>query len=234
VSLIAAGVHSATLPENCLVRNDWVCPLYVETRSGVLLEALGQHLYLVLVSLVAGAVLAVPLAVLAHRVRRARGLTLGVTTVIYTIPSLALFILLLPMTGLTSTTVVVALALYSLTILVRNILVGLDGVDPEVRDAAAGMGLSSWRTLWRVEAPLALPSAMAGLRVAAVSTVALATVGAVIGQGGLGNLITTGYSSNFNAQVLTASLLCVVLAVVFDLLLLGAQRLATPWRRSQG
>ncbi len=214
------------------MRNDWVCPLYVQTRSSILLEALGQHLYLVLVSLVAGAVVAVPLAVLAHRVRRARGLTLGVTTVLYTIPSLAMFILLLPLVGLSATTVVIALALYSLTILVRNILVGLDGVDPEVRDAATGMGLSSWRTLWRVEAPLALPSAVAGLRVAAVSTVALATVGAIIGYGGLGNLITSGYQSNFNAQVLTASLLCVVLAVAFDLLLLGAQRLATPWRRS--
>lgn len=226
------AVHASTLPENCLVRNDWICPLYVETRSSVLLEALGQHLYLVLVSLVAGAVLAVPLAVLAHRVRRARGLTLGVTTVIYTVPSLAMFILLLPFVGISATTVVIALALYSLTILVRNILVGLDGVDPEVRDAAAGMGLSPWRTLWRVEAPLALPAAMTGLRVAAVSTVALATVGAIIGYGGLGNLITTGYQANFNAQVLTASVLCVVLAVAFDLLLLGAQRLATPWRRS--
>nr|WP_211319481.1 ABC transporter permease [Quadrisphaera granulorum] len=231
VGSLSGGVHTATLPDNCLVRNDWICPLYVQTRADVLLEAVEQHLYLVLVSLLAGALLAVPLAVLAHRVRRARGLTLGVTTAIYTIPSLALFILLVPMTGLTSTTVVIALALYSLTILVRNILVGLDGVDPEVRDAAAGMGLSSWRTLWRVEAPLALPAAMAGLRVAAVSTVALATVGAVIGNGGLGNLITSGYSSNFNAQVLTASVLCVVLAVAFDLLLLGAQRLATPWRR---
>ncbi|MBF5081833.1 ABC transporter permease [Quadrisphaera sp. INWT6] len=226
------AVHAATIPENCLVRNDWICPLYVETRSSVLLEALGQHLYLVLVSLAVGALLAVPLAVLAHRVRRARGLTLGVTTVLYTIPSLAMFILLLPFVGLSATTVVIALALYSLTILVRNILVGLDGVDPEVRDAATGMGLSPWRTLWRVEAPLALPSAMAGLRVAAVSTVALATVGAIIGYGGLGNLITSGYQANFNAQVLTASVLCVVLAVAFDLLLLGAQRLATPWRRS--
>jgi osmoprotectant transport system permease protein len=224
-------LHAATLPDNCLVRNDWVCPLYLSTRRSILLGALGEHLYLTLVSLLVGALVAVPLAVLAHRVRRARGLTLGVTTVIYTVPSIALFFLVVPMLGLSSGTVVTGLALYSLTILVRNILVGLDGVDPEVRDAAVGMGLGRWRLLWRVEAPLALPTAMAGLRVAAVSTVALTTIGAVIGQGGLGNLLTQGVNSNFHAQVLTASVLCVLLAVALDLVLLGVQRLVTPWRR---
>jgi osmoprotectant transport system permease protein len=224
-------IHAVTLPDNCLVRNDWVCPLYVQTREAILWGAIRQHLYLTVVSLALGVVLAVPLAVLAHRVRAARGPTLAVTTVIYTIPSIALFFLIVPMLGVSAATVITGLTLYSLTILVRNLLVGLDGVDPEVRDAAEGMGLSRWRMLWRVEAPLALPAAMAGLRVAAVSTVALTTIGSVIDFGGLGNLLRDGVNSNFHAQLLTASVLCVVLAVAFDLLLLGVQRLVTPWRR---
>lgn len=224
--------HAATLPDNCLVRNDWVCPLYVQTREAVLWGALRQHLFLVGVSLALGVLVAVPLAVLAHRVRVVRGLTLGVTTVIYTIPSIALYFLVVPMLGISAASVITGLTLYSLTILVRNALAGLDAVDPEVRDAARGMGLSRGRMLWRVEAPLALPAAMAGLRVAAVSTVALATIGAVIGNGGLGNLIVQGVSSNFHAQVLTASVLCVVLALVLDVLLLGVGRLVTPWRRA--
>ena len=225
-------VHSASGPQNCLVVNDWVCPLYVQTRADLLLAALREHLFLTAVSVVLGAVLALPLAVLAHRVRRARALTLGVTTVIYTIPSIALFFLVVPMLGLGAATAVTGLTLYTLTILVRNLLVGLDGVDPEVIDAATGMGLSRSRLLWRVELPLALPSAMAGLRVAAVSTVALVTIGTVVDAGGLGTVIVRGLSANFNAQVLTASVLCVLLALVIDLLLLGAQRAVTPWRRA--
>lgn len=224
-------VHAASGPQNCLVVNDWVCPLYVQTRADLLLAALREHVFLTVVSVALGAVLALPLAVLAHRVRRARGLTLGVTTVIYTIPSLALFFLIVPMLGLGAATAVTGLTLYTLTILVRNLLVGLEGVDPEVIDAATGMGLSRRRLLWRVELPLALPSAMAGLRVAAVSTVALVTVGTVVDAGGLGTVIVRGLSANFNAQVLTASVLCVLLALVIDLVLLGAQRAVTPWRR---
>lgn len=215
-----------------MVRNDWVCPLYAQTRSGPLLDAVGEHLLLTGVSLGLGLLVALPLALLAHRIRRVRALTLGITTVLYTIPSIALFFLIVPMLGLTAATVITGLTIYSLTILVRNILVGLDGVDPEVRDAATGMGFSRSRLLWRVELPLALPAAMAGLRVAAVSTVALTTVGAVIGIGGLGNTIVSGLNSNFHAEVLTASVLCVLLAISLDLLLLGVQRLVTPWRRT--
>ena len=215
-----------------MVRNDWVCPLYAQTRSSQLLDAVGQHLLLTGASLGLGLLIALPLALLAHRIRRVRALTLGITTVLYTIPSIALFFLIVPMLGLTSATVITGLTIYSLTILVRNLLVGLDGVDPEVRDAATGMGFSRTRLLWRVELPLALPSAMAGLRVAAVSTVALTTVGSVIGTGGLGNTIVSGLNANFHAEVLTASVLCVLLAMALDLLLLGVQRAVTPWRRT--
>jgi osmoprotectant transport system permease protein len=157
-----------------------------------------------------------------------------VTTVIYTIPSLALFSLLLPFTGLTSTTVVVGLALYSLTILVRNVLAGLRGVPDSVREAARGVGYSDLRLLLRVELPLALPVIMAGLRVATVSTVALVTIGSIVSYGGLGNLLLLAVGNQFKAQILAASVLCVVLAVVLDLLLLGLQRLLTPWTRRAG
>lgn len=224
-------VHAASGSQNCLVRNDWVCAEYVTSRSSELLEALGQHLYLTLVSLVIGAVVSLPLAVVAHRYRRARALTLGVTTTIYTIPSIALFFLIIPFLGLTAASVIAGLSLYSLTILVRNLLVGLDGVDPEVVDAATGMGYGPTKMLLRVQLPLALPSAIGGLRVAAVSTVALTTIGAVIGFGGFGNLLVVGSQSNFHAEVLTAAVACVILAFAFDLLLLGLQRVLTPWRR---
>ena len=167
-------------------------------------------------------------------VRRYRGLAaplLGAATALYTIPSLALFSLLLPFTGLSATTVVTGLVLYSLTILVRNMLAGLDAVPADVREAARGMGYGEGRLLWRVELPLALPTIMAGLRVATVSTVALVTVGVIVDNGGLGNLIYQGLQSNFRAEVLTASVLCVALAVLADLALLGVQRSLTPWQR---
>lgn len=114
----------------------------------------------------------------------------------------------------------------------RNLLAGLNGVPAEAKEAARGMGYGPTRQLLTVELPLALPTAMAGLRIATVSAVALTTVGAIVGYGGLGNLIYAGMNSFFKAQVLTASVLCVVIAVVLDLLLLGAERLLTPWRRA--
>ncbi len=231
-AVVIHSVHASTQAGNCLVRNEWVCPLYVQTRAELLAEAVREHLLLVVVSLALGVLIALPLGLVAHRVPRVRSVGLAVTTVLYTIPSIALFFLIVPMLGLTAATVITGLTLYSLTILLRGLLVGLDGVDPEVRDAATGMGYGDLRLLLGVELRLALPAAMAGLRVAAVSTVALATVGAVIGVGGLGNVIVAGLRNNFRAEVLTASVLCVVLAVAFDLVLLGVQRAATPWRRA--
>jgi osmoprotectant transport system permease protein len=231
---VAAGVHASTLTENCLTRNDWVCPEYVRTRGDVLLEATREHLFITGVSIVLGVLIAVPLAIVAKRFGGTRPLTLGLSTVLYTVPSLAMFSLLLPATGLSVATVITGLVLYSLTILVRNVLAGLDNVDEEVRDAARGMGLGRNRMLFTVELPLALPASFAGLRVATVSTIALTTVGTIAGFGGLGDLLSRGLDANFKAEVFTASALCVVLAVTADLLLLAAQRLATPWQRSRG
>ncbi len=178
-----------------------------------------------------GLLVAFPLALLARRRRSLKNLVLGASTMIYTIPSLALLSVLLPFTGLTISTVVVALALYSLTILVRNIVAGLDAVPDDVVDAATGMGYGRNRMLWHVQVPLALPAVFAGLRVATVSTIALTTIGFLVGFGGLGNLINDGLTSNFRPQVLVAAVLCVVLAVVADLMLLALQKGLTPWTR---
>lgn len=225
--------HAPTVADDCLLRNAWVCPEYVRTRAGDLAAASATHLRITVVSVVIGAVIALPLALLARRVRGLRAPVLGFSTAIYTIPSLALFSLLLPFTGLSQKTVVIGLVLYTLTILVRAVLAGLDGVPEEVRDAGRGMGYSERGLLWRVELPLALPVLIGGLRIATVSTVALTTIGTIVGYGGLGDLIATGLNSNFKAQVLTASVLCVVLALVLDLLLVGLQRVLMPWRRAE-
>jgi osmoprotectant transport system permease protein len=217
--------------ENCLEANDWICGEYVRTRAQELTDATLQHLWITGVSVAAGLLIAFPLALVARRWKPVAGPVLGFTTILYTVPSLAMFSLLLPVFGLSASVVVTGLVLYSLTILVRNILAGLESVPEEAREAARGMGYGPLRLLFGVELPLALPSLMAGLRIATVSAVSLTTVGAIIGYGGLGNLIYEGMNSLFKAQVLTASAICVAIAVAADLLLLGLQRLLTPWTR---
>ena len=222
----------APSPENCLTRNDWICGEYLISRAGALGDALTQHLGLVVASVLIGLALAFPLALLARRYPRLEGVVIGTTTAIYTIPSLALFSLLVPLTGLGPTTVVLGLGPYSLTILVRNVLDGLAAVPADVREAATGMGYGASRLLFKVELPLALPTIMAGIRVATVSAVALTTVGAILDYGGLGDLLIQGKQSDFKAQVLVTSALCVLLAVTLDLLLVAAQRVLTPWTRT--
>ena len=216
---------------DCLLENAWLCPEYVTSRRPEILAALSAHVQITVLSVVLGALVALPLAVLARRVRAVRPVVLGASTALYTVPSLALFSVLLPFTGLSRTTVVTGLVLYSLTILVRTVLTGLEGVPEEVRDAARGMGFSPRALLWRVELPLALPVVVSGLRVATVSTVALTTVGTIVGNGGLGDLVYDGLRTDFRAEVLTASVLCVVLALVLDAVLLLAGRVLVPWRR---
>jgi osmoprotectant transport system permease protein len=218
--------------DNCLTRNEWFCGRYYSSRATDLTDALVQHIEIVAASVLLGLAVAVPLALLARRYRKLEGLIVGTTTAIYTIPSLALFSLLVPVTGLGLTTVVIGLGLYSLTILVRNILEGLRAVPADVRESALGMGYARGRMLWRVEVPLALPAIMAGLRVATVSAVALTTVGSILDYGGLGDLLVDGTRTNFKAQVLATSVLCVLLAIALDLVLVAAQRLLTPWTRT--
>ncbi len=198
-----------------------------------ILSALGQHVLITAYAVVAGLVVATLLALASRRLPTLRSILLATSTAVYTIPSLALFALLLPAFGLdhAQATVVLALTLYSLTILLRGILSGLDGVPEDVREAARGMGMGPLRLLVGVELPLAVPTVIAALRVTTVSTVALVTVGGIIGNGGLGNLLYAGFNSNFKAQVLVACVLSVALALVADVGLLGLQRVATPWRR---
>ena len=215
----------------CYIQNDWICGQYWRDYRPELTDATIQHLWITVVSVLAGLVVAVPLALVARRNATVESVVVGATTIIYTIPSLALFSLLLPFTGLSPTTVIIGLALYSLTILVRNVLAGLRAVPDDVVESARGMGYSEMRLLTRVELPLALPIIMAGLRVAAVSTVALATIGSIVSYGGLGNLLLQAVGNQFKAQIFAASLLCVVLAVALDIVLVGAQRVLTPWTR---
>jgi osmoprotectant transport system permease protein len=155
-----------------------------------------------------------------------------VSGVLFTIPSLALFQLLVPSFGLTRLTAEVALVSYTLLILFRNTLIGLRGVPEEVREAAEGMGFTPRQVLWRVELPLALPEIMAGLRIAVTTTVGLAALAFLAGAGGLGDAIVADVI--FRSNVLVAGGLCVLLAVAFDLLVLAAQKALTPWTRAVG
>jgi osmoprotectant transport system permease protein len=228
---VTVPVDVAPSVAQCYVDNSWVCGQYWVDYRPELTDALVEHLWITVVSVLVGLVLALPLALLARRNPTVESVVVGGTTIIYTIPSLALFSLLLPFTGLSPTTVIIGLALYSLTILVRNVLAGLRGVPDEVVESARGVGYSNARLLTRVELPLALPVIMAGLRVATVSTVALVTIGAIVSYGGLGNLLLQAVGNQFKAQIFAASLLCIVLAVSLDLVLVVVQRLLTPWTR---
>lgn len=218
---------------NCLIANEWICGEYVRTRGEELTDATVQHVGITFAAVAIGVLVAFPLALLARRWRFVAGPVLSLTTILYTVPSLAMFSLLLPVFGLSVSVVVTGLVLYSLTVLVRNIMAGLASVPEDAREAARGMGYGPVRMLFAVELPLALPALMAGLRITTVSTISLTTVGAIIGYGGLGNLIYEGMRTFFKAQVLTASVLCVALAIAADLLLLGVQRLLTPWARKR-
>ena len=211
--------------------NEWVCAQYLSDYRQEITDATVQHLQITVASVVLGVLIAFPLALLARRLPRLETLIVGAATAVYTIPSLALLPLLVPFTGLSTTTVVIGLALYALTILVRSMLEGLRSVPAEVRESAVGLGYGATRLLVLVELPLALPVIMAGLRVATVSTVALTTVGSLVSYGGLGNLIADGVSTNFRTELMTAAILCVAIAVVLDVLIVVAQRLLTPWTR---
>lgn len=214
------------------VANPWFSWAYVRGNWGDISTAVSQHTTLTLQAVLIALAIALPLAVLAHGRPRVAGLILGATGVLYTVPSLALFAILAPFTGIGRTTVLIGLVAYALLVLVRNILVGLDGVDPQVRDAARGLGYGRMRMLLTVELPNALPAVVAGLRVATVTTVALVTIGVVVGFGGLGQLMYRGFNSSYRAEIATATVLTVAIAVVADLVILAIGRLMTPWARS--
>lgn len=204
---------------------------WVNDHRTLILDLARTHVELTVLAVVMGLALSFPLALAARRWRLLYSPVLSAAGVLYAIPSLALFALLLPWTGLTRTTALIALVSYTLLILVRNIAAGLDGVPSEVSEAATAMGMRSSRRLWSVELPLALPAVVAGIRVATVTTIGLVTVAALIGHGGLGQLILDGLNRDFRTPLVVGSALSVALAATADVMLVGVQRVLTPWAR---
>ncbi len=213
------------------VEDPWVRWDWVSDHRDDILARLVEHIELVAIALVVGLAVAVPLGVAVWRWKRLYPPVLAVMGVIYSIPSLALLAFLIPWTGLSTTTSEIMLVGYTLLILVRNTVAGLDSVPSDVREAAAGMGYSQNRQLVRIELPLALPAIIAGVRITAVTTIGLATITALIGQGGLGGLIRDGLLRDFRTPLVVGTLLSVAMAVVVDVSLAGAQRVLTPWTR---
>jgi osmoprotectant transport system permease protein len=211
--------------------NPWFSWSYIKANVHQILDATQAHVTLTVLAVAIGLAAAVPLALLGKQSRWLRGGVLGVSNVLYSIPSLAAIIALYPIFGLSKWTVVLPLAGYSLVILVRNIMVGLDEVPEESLEAARGMGMGAARTFVQVRLPLALPAIIAGIRLATVSTIELVVIGAYVGQNGYGEFILEGFRSNYRAEVGTYLALTVLLAATADALILGVQRLVTPWNR---
>lgn len=191
-----------------------------------------EHLYLVGISVLLGFVIAFGMAILSHRRRWLVPPFIGVTGVLYTIPSVAFFFLLLPITGRGVDTALIALTAYNLQIIYRNINAGLANVPIGPKDAGRGMGMTDRQLLWKVEFPLAVPEIVAGLRIATVSTVAIATLADFAGGGGLGSLIITGSNLTFKTNIVVVTFLAVGMAVTFDLIFLLVQRRLTRWQNA--
>jgi osmoprotectant transport system permease protein len=223
------GEGSACVTENRLFCTDWVR----DNWGGTLQPALVQHIELTAIAVGVGLAISFVAALLTHRYRLLERPFGAFSAIVYTIPSLALFQLLVPVTGLTVTTVEVALVGYTLLILYRNALEGLRGVPPEVLEAARGMGLTRGQTLFRIELPLALPAMIAGLRVAVVSTIALATVAALVIPQGLGYPIFLALREYFKTEIIAAGVLAIALALAADGLLVLVERALTPWARTR-
>lgn len=213
--------------------NPWFSWSYVTQNWDSIQDALVAHASLTVESVALALVISVPLAALATRVRWLAGPIVAVASTLYTIPSLALFAILAPLMGIGRAPVLVGLVMYALVLLVRTSIAALQGVDRAVLDAARGLGYGPGRRFWAVELPGALPGILAGVRLTTVSTVALVTVGVIVGYGGLGNLLFRGFQSFYRAQIVTATLLCLVLALVLDLLLWLVGRALTPWLRGR-
>jgi osmoprotectant transport system permease protein len=218
----------------CVTENRWFCPDWVaDNWSSTLQPALLEHLKLTGIAVAIGFALAMGAALVAHRYRRLDQPFGLIADFLYTIPSLALFQILVPITGLTVTTVEVALVSYTLLILYRNILEGLRAVPAHVREAARGMGLTPFQLLLRIDLPLAMPAIVAGIRLATVSTISIATVAAFVLPEGLGRPIFVAIGQEvFKTEIIAAGALAIVLALVADGLLVVVQRAITPWRRA--
>ena len=204
---------------------------WIVDHLGAIVDRAIQHVWLASIALLFGFVISFVLAVLAVRRRRTWPPINAASEILYTIPSLAVFAALVPITGLSLLTVEIPLVMYTLVIFVRNIVAGFDTVPGDVVEAAAGMGFTPSERLWRVEVPLAVPLIVAGLRIASVSTIGLVTITGILGDryGGLGFFIFEGYHRNFPAEIYAGAVPSILLAVAADLLLVRVQRRITPW-----
>lgn len=212
------------MSEQPLVRFDWIWD-----QGEEILVRLGEHLQLTIIAVVVGFLIAFPVALIAYRHRGWYSPITWIAGFLYTIPSLALFAFLVPFTGLSVLTAEIGLVSYTLLILIRNIVGGLDGVPDDAREAARGMGYSDRQLLWKVELPLAIPVIFAGLRIATVTTIGLVTVTALIGQGGFGYFILQGLSRLFTTATILGAVLSIALAVLADRALISLERRLTPW-----
>jgi osmoprotectant transport system permease protein len=236
----AVSAEAPVIPDfgktsSCVKDNGTFCWDWFTSHWGTTFEpAIIEHIELALIALVLGFIIAFALAVAAYRKRWLVPPVTFVTSLLYTVPSLAAFEILIPVTGINRTTVEIPLTSYTLLILFTNTLAGLSGVSPDVRDAAAGIGLTPRQSLLRVELPLAVPTIIAGLRIAAVTMISLATVAAAVLPQGLGKIIFDALNTgNFNTSFIAAGAFCVLLALAADGLLALAQRLLTPWAASR-
>lgn len=211
-------------PGEPLIRWDWLL-----AHLGDIAERTAEHLVLTGIAVSVGLVLSMIFGIWSARRPGVYAPVTWISGILYTIPSLALFALLVPFTGLSLVTAEIGLVSYTLLILIRNIVAGIRAVPSEVREAALGMGYTPRQVLWRVELPLALGVIIAGIRVATITTVGLVTVTALIGQGGLGFFILDGIQRFFSTPLIVGALLSVVLAIALDGLLVGFERLVTPW-----
>jgi osmoprotectant transport system permease protein len=243
--MMLAGAHAAVIAQqpvipqyekasSCIRENGQFCfSWFVDNFDRVFVPRLVEHIWLTALAVGIGFVIAFSAALLAHSVGRFETPFAIFAAFLYTIPSLAFFQLLVPITGLTVTSAEIALVSYTLLILFRNTLTGLREVPEDARLAARAMGLTKGQILRRVELPLALPAIMAGIRIATVTTISLATVAAFIGVGGLGQPIFNAIQSGFKTQFVAAGILAVALALVADALLVLLQRLLAPWLRAE-
>ena len=212
-----------------IFRLDWVLE-HLDTLA----QRIGEHLLVTVIAVVAGFVISFGLALAVRRYPPFYGPILAVSGVLYAIPSIALFVLFIPITGLSLLTAEIALVSYTLVILVRNIVTGLRGVPAEVIEAARGMGYTDRQRLWRVELPIALPIIVAGVRIATVTTIGLVTIATLIGMGGLGYLIVNiGVQQRFPTATITGVAVVVLLSTVVDLGLQAVQRRLTPWAKAR-
>jgi osmoprotectant transport system permease protein len=217
---------SGMLAAEPLIRWRWVSDHLGDFRSQFL-----EHLELTAIAVGIGFAISLPIAIYAYRHRRVYAPVTFFTGLLYTIPSLALFVLLQPFTGLSTLTAEIGLVSYTLLILIRNTVAGLRGVPEDVKEAARGMGHTDGQVLWKVELPLAVPAVIAGVRVATVTTIGLVTVTALIGKGGLGRSILLGLNTFFPTPTIVGATLSVAFALFADAVLLGAGMVLTPWAR---